>query len=380
MNAADRINDMKQLGVAAVARAFGAAITDKLGVTPCPACGATVRVQRTARKNAPPVNIKADGGRVFYCFECEEGGSAFDFASFRVLGHRAKRDEYAEVIRECAARGLCGGALRDPSSLARLSPLPQPVCAPPAPLPNPAEVAAVWAAGVPFHQLARTDPSRVYLERRGFDSDRLTWAGDMVRVMPSSKPPLPQWWPSSWCESHPILFPAYDAHGSFVSLHARANEKNSVPKTRWPKGRSLGGVFFADDSGLNFLKAWQTPEQLIGLEAIVIVEGATDTLKAAQALESSPVTWGVLGYCSGSRKAIEQIAWPASLPCIIAVDDDAAGDAYALEVRRALPHALVSRVRPPKRLKGQKRWDWSEISDEAVLDAFASTARWEVLP
>jgi hypothetical protein len=191
----------------------------------------------------------------------------------------------------------------------------------------------------------------------------------------------PAWWPAAWRSTWPLVFPAYDATGDLASLHARAITIGAEPKTRWPRGCSLGGVLFADSMGRDFLRLWRVPEQLAGLEAVVVAEGATDTLKVAQVLEGSAATWGVLGYVSGSKQALGRITWPAWLPCLIAVDDDPAGDAYACEIRQALHRALVYRVRAPiSRMGERKAADWTDLDDTLVRETLANVARWEVLP
>lgn len=380
MNGRDRIADVKSLGIPAVARAFEYQVTSKLGVTPCPACGATVRQHRTARRNAPPVDVRPDGV-VFVCRECDTGGSAFDFAALAVLGHRAQRHEFGAVLRGCASRGLCAPLEGEPATtVCRTAPRRTPPILASPELPPAHEVAALWESCEPLRELDRSHAARAYLEARGFSSERLAWAGDLARVM-APNATMPTWWPSTWCSTWPVVVPAFNWAGSLVTLHARAVTKHADPKTRWPRGCSASGVLFADGTGRDFLRAKGDVAALGGLEAVVVVEGATDTLKVAQVLERSPVTWGVLGYTSGSKQAVERIAWPASIPCVVAVDDDDAGDTYAVELRRALPGVRMYRVRPPvpRQPDGKKGADWTDLADEVVRDSLGNVAGWEVL-
>lgn len=380
----DLIDQVKAHGTAGVARAFGFTVSPDPGrpprwVSPCPACGEATRHHKTKdRRGAVGLTRDAAGWR---CFQCDASGDAFGFAAWAELKRAPRRGDARAVLEVCAGLGLCD----DPTGKAaargvvRRMPSPPPVEAPRLERPPAGELAALWRCAQPLAEVSSRDPARAYLEARGFAPDRLAWAGDMVRVLSTDAGP-PGWWPAPWCSTWPVVFPAYDALGRMVSIHARAVSKMAEPKTRWPKGYAAGGLLFADETARTFLQAGGDVAAIAGLEAVVIAEGATDTLKLAQVLEGSPVTWGVLGYTSGSGPALEHIAWPSTLPCLVAVDDDDAGDAYAVEVRRALRGVPMFRVRPPsKRHDGRKGADWADLADELAREILADVARWEVL-
>ena len=203
----------------------------------------------------------------------------------------------------------------------------------------------------------------------------------MVREAPAVFPEVLSWWPPDWLHRFPLLFPAYDALGVLRSIHARALAVEGDRKSTWPLRCRSSALILADTVGLEFLRFCARGHQPNGLEAIVIAEGATDTLKLAQVLEGNASTIGVLGYESGSKNAIRGIHWPAGVPCIVATDDDATGDRYASEIRRALDWTVnVFRVKPPlgRDHTGSKLGDWSDLPDSEVLAALTNPARWEV--
>lgn len=108
---------------------------------------------------------------------------------------------------------------------------------------------------------------------------------------------------------------------------------------------------------------------------------AAEEEELACALEGADATFATLGYVAGSQRALERVDWPAEVPCLVAVDDDEAGDKYAAGVRKALDGRVrVWRVRTPQGRdgEGRKRGDWSDLPDSDVMTAMADPARWEV--
>lgn len=226
--------------------------------------------------------------------------------------------------------------------------------------------------------LSPTTPAGRYLTGRGFNVEPLAWVGV---ALDGSTAPITTWWPAGWRERWPIVFPAYSARGIVTSVHARAAGPVE-PRTRWPRGFSASGLLFADTLGADFLRARASAERIEGLEAVVLAEGATDTLKLAQVAHADGSCIAVLGYVSGSKHAVADIDWPEGLPCLVAFDDDAQGDRYALEVAKALDgRAPVHRIRPPQGRddEGRKLGDWSDLPDEELLEALTMVSRWEVV-
>ncbi|MDP1918594.1 MAG: toprim domain-containing protein [Myxococcales bacterium] len=218
-----------------------------------------------------------------------------------------------------------------------------------------------------------------YLTSRGFDVERLPWLG-MVKDG-SDVAPQP-WWPADRRERWPIVFGAYNAAGVLTSVHARAVARDVAAKTLWPKGCNASGLLFADVFGVDFLRARARGEAVSGLEAVVIAEGATDTLKLSQVMNAEGATFAALGYVNGSKHALARIDWPSDVPCIIAVDNDAEGDRYAGEIAAALAgRCRVFRIRAPQGRgeDGKKLGDWSDLDDGVLLDAITDTQRWEVV-
>lgn len=339
---------------------------------PCPVCGKDVRHTRDAsgRKAA-----KVMAENRWWCEPCGAGGDVVALIAAVATGSaQPERGRYGEARILAAQLGLIVGEGESGSGPARLVVATRVAEAPAPSYPDRGQLEAFVAS---LRPLTGGVPGR-YLASRGFSIDSLPW----VRVaFDGSAAPVMPWWPAGWPEGWPIVFPAYNAKGLVTSVHARAVGP-AEPKTRWPRGCSASGLLFADTLGADFLRARSTAGAVEGLEAVVLAEGATDTLKLAQVAHADGSSIAVLGYASGSKHALASIDWPHGLPCLVAFDDDAQGDRYALEALKALDgRAPVHRIRPPQGRdgSGKKLGDWSDLPDEVLLDALTNVSRWEVV-
>lgn len=373
---ADWFAEVKLWPIADVANRLGLDVVRK-GADVSFACPVCRKDLRHSRGPDPRRAAKVMQGNRWWCEPCGAGGDVVSLAAAVTTGStNPPREWWADVRARCAAVGLC-------TDLSGRPPAPRQVVtfgarAESTPLAYAPQkgVEGLWNA---CHPVALDSDAGRYLSARGFDVARLPWL-ELVREAPPYAAPL-DWWPSAWLRRWPLMFPAYDAKGELVSLHGRALA-NIEPKTRWPYRCSASGLLFADIMGVTFLRQCSRGASVDGLDAVVVAEGATDTLKLSEVVDGGECAFAVLGYVAGSKQAFAGIDWPVHAPCLVATDDDAAGDRYAAEVRRALHwRTSVFRVRVPEARspEGRKAGDWSDMSNGEVLEAITTTSRWEVL-
>lgn len=337
----------------------------------CPACK---KERRHTKGGDKRLAAKVMPNARWWCEPCGAGGDAVALAAAHVTGRTGGIDGrgWSEVRRYCADRGLCdsNAVPPPPKSVAEVPKRP------------PAEdLGAFWAECRPLADLPPEAPALRYLEARGFAIESLKCATDSVRVAAPEADPSRSWWPAAFQQGWPLVFGAYDHTGTLATLQGRALSSSAEPKTRWPSGCSASGVFFADRLGVTFLQRCSAGECVSGLQAVIIAEGATDTLKLASVVEGLDSTIAVLGYVAGSQHALKKLPWPSEVVCLIAVDDDEAGDRYSGEILRAVnARAPVFRVRPPqgRAAAGAKLADWSDLPDADVAAAITDAVRWEV--
>lgn len=367
------IDQLKTWSVAELAQRLGLEVfarTNEISF-PCPACG---KVQRHSKGSDQRKAAKVMPGARWWCEPCGAGGDTVALAAAVVTGTTTPRKErWADIRAVCVQGGLCFGDAHQ-SRPVRLPTRLQPEAIPE--YPPSTELSALWAScGSP----SPASLAGAYLNQRGFDLGRLAWT---MAIREAPMPPLSmKWWPDSWLHRWPLIFPAFNARGAMVSMHGRAIDREAEPKTRWPYRCNASGLLFADTLGVTFLRCCSQVQSVEGLEAVIIAEGATDTLKLSQVVEAEDSTIAVLGYVAGSKHAVARILWPESVPCIVATDDDDVGDKYAMEIRKAIsPTVPVYRVRTPhgRDAEGKKRGDWTDLADDVVRETVANVARWEV--
>ncbi len=376
MNAPGHVDwfaEVKVWPIAEVAGRFGLEVVRKGADVsfPCPVCR---KNRRHSRGADPRRAAKVMHGNRWWCEPCGAGGDVVALAAALTTGSaNPPREWWPDVRSRCAAMGLCTDLSGRPpprqfvtfKAAAESTPLAY----------APREgIEALWHACRP---VALDSEAGRYLSSRGFDVERLPWL-EMVREAPTETEPMP-WWPAPWLRRWPLMFPAYSASGELVSLHGRALGQVE-PKTRWPYRCSASGLLFADTMGVTFLRQCARGASVDGLEAVVVCEGATDTLKLSEVVDGGECAFAVLGYVAGSKRAFADIDWPVHVPCLVATDNDAAGDRYAAELCEAVDRRVpVFRVRVPQARspEGRKAGDWSDMSNVDVLDAIAG--KWEAL-
>lgn len=349
----DRIADVKAHGVARVARAFGFTVMPDptsgqppKAVSPCPACGDHTRHHKTKdRRGAVGLTRNGAGWR---CFQCDASGDAFGLAAWAVLKRAPRRGDARQVLAACVGLGLCDDLTGDTSArgvVRRTAFAPRPE-APHPERPPRDELAALWDAS---HRLdavpSDLDPewtgeARAYLAGRGLDVGILATL-DMARVLP---PPTRIAWPAWWPYTSKVwraAVPLFDAAGTMVSMQARALT-DARPKDRNARGYSVAELVFASPLGRAFLAG---DREGLGLEAVVITEGLTDTLKVAAWLHLQRRRVAVLGVVNGSAPLFAAVNWPTRLPCWIATDADETGATYARKLLEHLPeHVPCERI------------------------------------
>ncbi len=362
------LDDVRAHPAHATAAALGLTIVadrPALGAGPCPACSAETRhPSRRDRRGALGFRPDGTGWR---CFQCDAHGNAVDLVAFVAIGHKpaaGNRDEWQRVRARAAEAGLCEA--ENVGSHVRKNPA-RPTNSPPRPAPPPprrppaGEVAALWASCQPVTRMhppcagvseAARDADAamaLFLARRGLSPADLA-ALDVARALPlAGEHPFPAWWPSSWAATWRLVVPAYEADGTMASLHARAVRPDTEPKTRWPCGVSAAELLFADPGGLGVLRGRPQP----GLEAVWLAEGLTDLLALALEAAARGGRWAVLAGTSGGFRALVRVRWPSGVRAIVTTDHDRAGDAYAAEIRAALPRTVdVRRADLPGAVRG----------------------------
>lgn len=345
----------------------------------CPVCGKNKRHTKIA-DNRLAAKIMPENR--WWCEPCGACGDGLALACAVVTGApTATRERWRDVRAACVACGLC---MPDAFST---DPSPTMTFRPPVVTPAPSDVArahpptdeveSFWNS---CEEVTATSPPGTYLASRGFSLARLPWL-HMVRAAPSKPTRSFEWYPDSWLQGWPLIFQMVNARGELRSLQGRAISSNIEPKTRLPYQFSASGLLFADGMGLESLRSHGKVGATRGLEGIFLAEGATDALKLAQVLEGTTATMGVLGYVAGSKHALAHIDWPHGVPCIVATDNDAVGDKYAAEVRRALHwRVTVYRVKAPqgRDATGAKVGDWSDLTDAQVLETVVDATKWQV--
>lgn len=335
------VDEVATRPVAEVTAALGWGGSDRKG-WPCPACRETSR--GSSDKRGPVGTTR--GGRGWRCHRCDAHGDALDYVAL-VLGMPRLREctrEQRRAIRTwCAEQGWTLTPTSPYQVVPGWTPRPREETRPAAVRPPRAQVDALWRMST------RTDADLdvvEWMEGRGLDP-RVVADHDLARVTPSRLPRWPAWWPGGRARTWRVVVRAWDRLGEPVSLHARAvgqpPEVNGrrLPKTLWPKGMDSGGLLFADAAGVRLLRGAAE-----GLWGLVVAEGLTDWLALAAYAATRPPGVAVVGGTSGGWSALQGVRLPDGCDVVVAVDEDAAGDRYAVEICTALRRTEVRRLRP----------------------------------
>ena len=374
----DWFAQVKAWPVAEVAARFGRPVQRKGPDVsfPCPACGKDRRHTKGTDQRAAAKVVNESG---WWCEPCDAGGDAVNLAAACVTGRLkpASPEGWREVRRECAALGLCEADPRDTTAPTgrKYHPPPLELRKEQAPARAPtAEVLALWGVAERLDAVPSWDDggrwcgdAQTFLVARGFDVSRLA-ALDVARILPPARRHAwPGWWPASWSTSWRVAAPLYGPGAELVGLQARAIDGADI-KTMNPKGVSIRGGFFADAGGLEVLRrTWSGG-------AIVLVEGLTDFLTAAQlAAELEPSRRpAVLGLVAGSAQAMATMKLEASCRLVVMTDNDTTGEKYFEQVKKALPGLSGVRVRLLP--LGDKRADLNDYLRKNSADAAAVLA------
>ena len=154
-----------------------------------------------------------------------------------------------------------------------------------------------------------------YLEARGLLE---CWEDGAFGVLAADMelPGLIAHWPA---KGYCVVAPLYNQTGSLSGIQGRAIVRRN-PKTMFPPGSLVKGCVFANLKGLQVLRG-----EGKGTTRIVLAEGMTDFLAL------SPITaLPVLGV-PGTSFFVEAIgAWASDVEVVLALDNDAAGEAVRL--------------------------------------------------
>ncbi len=334
---------------------------------PCPACGAEADNGRgVLRFYGPGESLwKCHGGG------CGASGAGLDLVGWAVNGRELNRADpagYAAVRAWYAARGWCEpdprdeGATRTPRKRPKPPPEPKPE-AEPKRAPR-ADLEALWGASSTLDEPAPKEVA-AFLDRRGFELERLAPLG-LVRVLPNpSGYHWPSWWPGyrdTWAP-YRLAVRAYEPDGTLAGIHARAvlpleemrvlgltrTKRNGAeemsPKTRWPLGMDAGGLLMASAGGLMVLEAHRyTTHKLRG---VLVCEGLTDLLRASSKVAEERLPLGVLAAAAGGFSSLARVRWPEGFEVFIATDTDDTGDKYEEQIREALTGCDVRLKRLP---------------------------------
>lgn len=323
----DIFSSIKSYGVAALAAHHGLTVQADKSFGPCPACGAKHR--HTKRHDPRLACIIVQSGNGWECIQCNAKGDTVDLVARLYNG--GKKPSRPDEWRAALERFRLGGAVTLPPPVrnpleSNARGLPDGSAAmvrPPYP-----DVMALWNRSL----LVPPDRVRGWLVKKfpNYTIEQLMDAG-IVRFMP--KHDNPDWWP--WGYDFMAML-AFDHHGLVQSIHARvcSEPEPGRPKSRFPKGFAASGLVLGNKTAVSWLRGKMPMSQ------VVIAEGLTSTLAATMAMRATGKwDWGVLGYTSGSNKAIEQMPWTNQTVYVL-TDNDKVGDMYAEKIMSVIPAGL----------------------------------------
>lgn len=342
----DSFDWLRQQGVLAIARLLGLG-TGKNGprglwISPCPICR-TERRHPSSKDRRGAIGVHPDDTS-WCCFECEGKGGAVELVAAALTGRTRPHDwgPVSRWVKDNRGRAVDSGQRKTGSSA---SPAPNPV------YPPQGEVQALWEASSALTMCSThwTQAAVQYVSKRGLDIAAVEQAGGVVglaRVLPTPESYGYQcWWPCHWSKTYRVATPLYDSTGSVRSITGRAITATQR-KSMFPQAYSCSGLVMASENGVTFLRNWHIADGLTGLRAVCIVEGITDTWKAAEFFQAQLRDVAVLGYISGADALFQIIGrrWPQYVEVWVGTDNDKVGDEYALKLRQALPAAKMKRI------------------------------------
>jgi hypothetical protein len=313
------LKKVESIAVSGIAKNIGMSAGRSGSCGPCPYCGAE---QRGSTDKRGPIGFRRDD-LGWKCHKCGHGGSGVDLVCYSICGKSFKeasdgdKDKTREWFESAKHLDVVTPEKAKKMSNAR----------PPA-----KEVRSLWKNSLKLHEVPKDDPVLSFLLSRKLDLDALARTG-VARVTPSRNAyPWPKWWPGGRSMTWRLIVPAFDAEGSFCSLHARAVcDTNGAPKTLWPSGFQAGGLFMPNRHAVKMMQG--KPE---GIDGVLFVEGITDFIKASSEAERESIKLAVLGGTSGSFKSAGKLNIPAGIDIYVGTDPDQKGDEYASTIQMQL--------------------------------------------
>lgn len=261
---------------------------------PCPACGATA----TRSDIRPPVLLRKKG---WWCVACEATGDAITMVAYHLgLDPKPRGQAFRDILAWLKSGKRCEVVKQDEE-----------------PLTISVNVIPALRAAVPLSQ-ARDPRLGRWLAKRAISPHA-----------PAGWLPMWEdaWWPKGWSSRWPVVIPACSARGEIMSLHGLAIDDSAPRKTTWPVGSGARELLFASAA----LRRWMRGEAPAP-ERLLVVEGATDYLSAADQMPT-------IGATSGGFVALRLLEIPKTTRVYVGTDPDAAGRVYAQQIADALaPH------------------------------------------
>ena len=272
---------------------------------------------------------EGDAGLVFVCHTGGCGGGDA-LALVGVLHGLDPKRDFPELLRVGAE--IAGVAPADPGATRA----PRRAWTPPEPTPptypDRGDVLALLDAGRTMRDgKAGRLPDDVsgWLSGRGIDGEHAYRCGlvvpldgepDLPHALGARPRPVPGWASRWFGRGYRALFRLYDAGGMVRSLRARRVGDGDGPKSLAPRGFNVRGLVLATLGAVRWLRGYDV------LRELVIVEGETDLLSAAQAWPSC----ATVGLVSGGSWTADMAAKvPEAARVLVATDNDQAGDKYA---------------------------------------------------
>jgi hypothetical protein len=263
---------------------------------PCPACGATA----AGSDSRPPVIFREKG---WWCVSCKATGDGFTMVAYHLgLDPKPRGRAFRDILAWLGSGERCEVVEQD-EEMSAIS----------------VDVMPALRAAVPISQ-ARDPRLGSWLARRCIGP------GAPAGWLPSWEE---SWWPRGWSERWPVVVPACTAKGVVMSMHGVAVDSGVDRKTTWPLAASARELLFASAG----LRRWMRGEASAP-ERLLVVEGATDYLSAADQLPT-------IGATSGGFTALRLLDIPKTTRVYIGTDPDKAGRVYAQQIADALaPHPV----------------------------------------